>query len=198
MKNRKIAIVNRSNIVTHEDFEIMVRACDLQLKRDVAPLWGMVPREVRAFASRSKLPRHCLPIRIVDDPKDIDDEDSLGWHFEEDDGQPFGRVFVNNILAGATTDAARRKRIRHHPLSVSVVLSHEVIEAFIDPDINLWAYDPDAGVFHSYEACDAVQTQTYVVQVPGGRVHVSNFVTPNWFDAENRGGARFVATIVTT
>ncbi len=75
-------------------------------------------------------------------------------------------------------------------MSVSVVLSHEVIEAFVDPDINLWAYDPEEGEFHSYEVCDPVQSMTYVIQVPGARVRVSNFVTPAWFDRENRNGAR--------
>ncbi len=101
--NKIIAVVNRSEILTREDFDFIVSACDRQLERHVAPLWGMDPLPVRGYARESDLPRHCLPIRIVDDPLNADDEDAYGWHFEEDDGQPFGRVFVKSVLDGAKT-----------------------------------------------------------------------------------------------
>ena len=70
-------------------------------------------------------------------------------------------------------------------------MAHEVIEAFLDPDINLWAYDPKDGFFHAIEACDPVQSQAYGLRVSGGSARVSNFVTPAWFDAENPRGTRF-------
>lgn len=191
MSLRCIAILNQSLVLPDRDFDIMVRACDSQLERDVAPLWEKEPWPVRAYDSESRLPKRSLPIRIVDDPEDVDDDDALGWHFEQGDGRPYGRVFVSSVMEGTTTPAQRRKRLRRTAGAISVVLSHEVIEAFIDPDINLWAYDPGRGVFHAYEACDPVQDQSYTVQVTGGRARVSNFVTPSWFDAENRNGTRF-------
>ena len=185
-----IAVVNRSKKVSRRDFELMVAACNVQIRRDVAPLWGYTPWSVKAYTSESRLPKRCLPIRIVDDPQDVDDEGAFGWHFEEDNGQPIGRVFVNSILSECKVKSELPKWIRRHPRGVSVILSHEVVEAFIDPDINLWAYDPK-GQMHSYEACDPVQAHAYVISVPGGRVHVSNFVSPAWFDAENRSGTRY-------
>ena len=133
-----IAVVNRSKRVSRRDFELMVAACNVQIARDVAPLWGYMPWSVRAYKSESRLPKRCLPIRIVDDPEDVDDEGAFGWHFEEDEGQPFGRVFVNAILAECKVKSELPKWIRRHPRGVSVILSHEVVEAFIDPDINRW------------------------------------------------------------
>lgn len=61
--------------------------------------------------------------------------------------------------------------------SVSSVLSHEVLEMFIDPNCNLWANDGH-GKAYSFEVCDPVEAPTYVVN----GVSVSNFVTPAWFD----------------
>jgi len=58
--------------------------------------------------------------------------------------------------------------------SVSVALSHEVIEAFVDPDLNLWAEDEE-GTLWAYEACDPVEAGSYQIRIAGEPVYVSNF-----------------------
>jgi hypothetical protein len=63
--------------------------------------------------------------------------------------------------------------------SVSSVLSHEVLEMFVDPNCNLWANDGQ-GSAYSFEVCDPVEAPTYTVD----GVSVSNFVTPSWFDPQ--------------
>ena len=73
---------------------------------------------------------------------------------------------------------------------MSVTLSHEVIEAYVDPDLNLWAEGPRKTLW-AYEACDPVEESSYTVSVDGRRVGVSNFVYPTWFDLEFARGDRF-------
>ena len=70
--------------------------------------------------------------------------------------------------------------------SVSSVLSHEVLEMFIDPNCNLWAND-GTGSAYSFEVCDPVEAPAYDV----GGVSVSNFVTPSWFDPLAAASAQF-------
>ena len=76
------------------------------------------------------------------------------------------------------------------PLSVSAVLSHEVIEAYCDPDVNLWA-DRGDGFLIAYEACDPVENDVYDVETKDGtKVSVSNFVLPAWFDSLTPEGSK--------
>jgi hypothetical protein len=186
MRVRIIAIVNRSRQLSRAEAELLVAACDVQLRRDAAPPWRMEPLSVRLYPSESRIPRSAVPIRIVDEP---DEEDAEGYHWETDDGRPYGRVFVNAILGDATGEQ-RRHKIRLDPLGVSVALSHEVLEAFVDPDINLWALGRNNRMY-AYEVCDPVQEQSYRVRIDGGDVYVSNFVYPTWFDLENVPHARY-------
>jgi hypothetical protein len=90
----------------------------------------------------------------------------------------YGRVFARPILennGGILLD---------DHLSVSSILSHEVIETVIDPHINLWA-NKGNGVAYALEACDPVESDVYSIQVPHlGQVTVSNFVTPRWFSPQ--------------
>jgi hypothetical protein len=70
--------------------------------------------------------------------------------------------------------------------SVSSVLSHEVLEMYVDPNCNLWAND-GKGSAYSFEVCDPVEAPTYTVS----GVSVSNFVTPAWFDPLAPATAQF-------
>jgi hypothetical protein len=94
----------------------------------------------------------------------------LGYHTEDPGGKLWGVVAAKPELdnGGKATTG---------DWSVSSVLSHEVLEMFIDPNCNLWANDGH-GKAYSFEVCDPVEAPTYVVN----GVSVSNFVTPAWFD----------------
>jgi hypothetical protein len=70
--------------------------------------------------------------------------------------------------------------------SVSSVLSHEVLEMFIDPNCNLWASDGKGSVY-SFEVCDPVEAPSYNVN----GISVCNFVTPAWFDPMAPATAQF-------
>jgi len=67
--------------------------------------------------------------------------------------------------------------------SLSESISHEVIEALVDPLCDLWTHMPGrpAGVLVAYEACDPVE-DSYTVGYMDRDVQVSNFVYPSFFD----------------
>lgn len=99
-------------------------------------------------------------------------EGALGWHDADKYGVPYGVVYTEAF---------------DEPWSVT--LSHEVLELMLDPHVNRLAAGPHPTikgrtVFHWYEACDAVQSDTYKV----AGVEVSDFVLPAYFtEAEEQG-----------
>jgi hypothetical protein len=79
-------------------------------------------------------------------------------------------------------------------ITVSSVLSHEVIELFIDPFVDLWADGPQisAGSEYSFEACDPVEADIYQITPNStvGTVSVSNFVYPEYFNESTSTGTK--------
>ena len=169
-----LAILNKSKVVTNAEALQMTAACDLQLRRDVAPAWGMLPFEVKFYVA--KPPTKALKLVIFDD---ADQADALGYHSDGPDGFPYGRVFVKPTMdAGA--------KVLTGPGSVASVLSHEVIELFLDPECNRWADGLD-GNSYAFELCDPVEADGYDIN----KVNVSNFVLPPWFDQNPPKGSKF-------
>jgi hypothetical protein len=158
-----IGIINKSTIVSDDDCKKLVSAIDYQMHNHVSPGWGKLPCKVY-FVSKSSFVPGSSNIVLVDN---IDDPNAEGYHTENIDGKFVGNVGIRAIPGNVLTG----------PDSVSSVVSHEVIELYLDPAINLWA-DANDGYSYPYEGCDAVQESFYVVN----GVSVSNFVLPNWFD----------------
>jgi hypothetical protein len=81
-----------------------------------------------------------------------------------------------------------------HPQNVSVasVLSHEVIEIFVDPFINVWVDGPQIrkGSCYAMEACDPVESNSYVNMSSGVAVSVSNFVYRQYFVPDVPAGTK--------
>jgi hypothetical protein len=95
---------------------------------------------------------------------------ALGYHDRNFKGIPYGFVFEE-----------LSKQVGE---SWTVTLSHEALELILDPEVNLLVAGPHPNpsenartVFHWYEACDAVQAQTYEID----EVEVSNFILPLYF-----------------
>jgi hypothetical protein len=178
---RYIAVLNRSKKVTNADVQVMTQACYQQLERHAAVAWGRVPCPVIFHADPATVPDNAEQIVLFDSPTEAG---ALGYHTETPDGRIYGRVFCNPVLN------AKGGTVLEGAMSVSSVLSHEVLEQFIDPDINLW-YEDAYGKLYAGEVGDPVEADVYVVMVGKKAVAVSNFVFPEWFDSENRRGARF-------
>ncbi len=81
-----IGVLNKSKKISIADARLMTRACQLQLKRDVAPAWERVPWKVRFYRYRSQLPKNCIAIVLFDD---ADEADTLGYHTEDEDVRQF-------------------------------------------------------------------------------------------------------------
>lgn len=176
---KTIAVINKSTLVNDTDGALMVKACLQQLHNDVAPLLGRDPWSVKYYAKGKVAPAAYFPIVLLDDP---DQANALGYHTEDPDGKVWGRVFAKPVLSNGGS-ALRGS------MSVSSVLSHEVIETFADPSVNYWV-DRYDGTFVAYEMCDPVESDTYDIKVSPGLlkasvpVSVSNFVTDAWFDPQ--------------
>lgn len=171
-----IAVVNKSSRVKAGDVATMVRAVAHQLRYDASPAWGLDPRPVVYYSDVSHVPPGAWTIVIFDN---ADQAGVLGWHSEGPDGLPYGRVFAAPVLDNGG-DALTK------PLSVASVLSHEVLEAFVDPPCNREAVD-GSGNRWALEVGDPVESDSYKVAVSqrdGSQiaVTVSDFALPSWFD----------------
>ena len=173
-----IAIVNQSTLVSNADAATMTQAIASQIQLDAAPLWDRAPAAVVFYTDTAAIPPAAHVITLTDT---IQDQPAgvLGYHTEDQGGKLWGIVAAKPELSNggkATTG----------DWSVSSVLSHEVLEMYIDPNCNLWSND-GKGSIYTFEVCDPVEAPTYAVN----GVSVSNFVTPAWFDPLAGSGAKF-------
>lgn len=188
-----IAVWNKSTRLSDADAALMTKACQYQMTYHVAPALGRKPWVVCFFNAGQTPPGSAVPIVILDN---ADQAGALGYHTEDDNGNPWGRVFVAPIL-----DNGGKALIG--ALSVSAVLSHEVIETYADPNTNYWA-DCWDGTMTAYEMCDPVENDCYSVSVAPGllskkvAVSVSNFVTDEWFDPLAKHGISVLDYMGTT
>lgn len=164
-----IGVVNASTLLSDHDAGAITVACARQLKQHCAPLWGRKPMLVRFYkkAPAAKAGTDRYIIGIADDS---DQAGALGWH-TKDGSNVYGRVFVRPVLDNGGT-------VSTGELSVSAVLSHEVMETFCDSAVNLWADQGPRAI--AYEVGDPVEADSY--EIDG--IAVSNFVLPAWFDPQ--------------
>ena len=157
---------SRDPEVTLPVLQRIADALDTQQNAHYAPFWQSGGVAVRAYASLKDMPADASPILIEDEP---DRRGTLAWHSSTDDGKAFGRCFWGVIkgAGGTLLDGA---------LSLSVTLSHEVLEAVHNPYVNFWA-DMPGGLQEAIELCDRVQADSYVID----GVSVSNFLGPRAF-----------------
>jgi hypothetical protein len=164
-----IAVLNQSTLVTNDQVAMMTRAIAHQVELDAAPLWDRSPAAVIFYSAASDIPNNAHAITVVDTVQNVP-QGVLGFHTEDKGGRLWGVV-------AAKPELDNKAQIMTGDWSVSSVLSHEVLEMFIDPNCNLWATN-NKGKVYSFEVCDPVEAPSYVVD----GVSVSNFVTPAWFD----------------
>jgi len=181
----RLAVVNVSTLMNDDDAKTAWLAVKNQLYHHVAPLWGRKFIDVAFVPKGATVPSDCFPIYLLDNP---DVAQALGYHTEDPGGKVFARVFIEPVLANGGTALSGA-------LSVSAVLSHEVIEAFCDPNVNLWA-DKDEITQVAYESCDPCENDSYSVRSHDANGHevkvsVSNFVLPAWFDPQAALSSRF-------
>ena len=165
----------------------MAAAVQKQLTEHVAPAWFRHNATVITSPGPMFLEPSDASIAIFDGAAQAT---ALGWHTVGPYGRPFARVFVRPILEAGGAVLHDDKG----GVSVATVLSHEIIEAFIDEDCQIWADGPFSyrGSSYALEIADPVQNDVYTVVLDDGQpVSVSNFVHPNWFDVLAPRGSQF-------
>jgi hypothetical protein len=176
----RFVILNQSSLVS-TDLEAMAAAIDHQLREHVATAWQRVPIAVQFEPDAAHLTPEDITFTLVDGSSP--QSGMFGGHTPGMGGKSAASViFVSPVLAiGGDPLIARDDRP-----SVASVLSHEVIETFLDADCNQWV---DTGTLLgscALEIADPVQADWYSVTLPSKAVvSVSNFVYPSWFRASS-------------
>jgi len=176
-----ISIVNHSDTITDAELQCVIRAINRQIAEDFQPYWSFGAQ----LRLEGKIGRNPNKQRLQELRGDavlylwdkVDMEDALGYHERNNHGIPYGFVFTE--LAARLHEAW------------SVTLSHEALELIGDAQANLLVQGPhpehpDVEVFHWFEICDAVQSQTYKID----NVEVANFLLPLYFTPEEQKGGR--------
>jgi hypothetical protein len=168
MARNHFALVSEVKDHSWADLLSVSAAVQKQLIDDVAPVWGIYG-SIDAFPALDVVPPDYWPV-IVSDEFDFP---PLGFHHDLD-GNPFALV--------------------KHTDSWSMSVSHEVIEALIDPDGDRWTTAPSVvpeqgTVEHLVEVCDPAEAAAYSYEIDG--ILVSDFYTPHYFDDEFRPGVRY-------
>jgi phospholipase C len=176
-----ISIVNLTKDITDEYLQMVIRAINRQIEEDFEPYWSFGAK-LRLEGSAGKIPNKDSPSELRGDAilylwNQADVEDALGYHDLNAKGIPYGFVF---------TDLSKKLGENW-----TVTLSHEALELVGDAQNNLLAQGPHPThpgreVFHWFEMCDAVQSQTYKID----NVEVSNFVLPLYFTPGEQEGGR--------
>lgn len=181
-----IGIVNLSSKVTNDQVKLMTVAIQEQLKNDVAPAWNRDYWFVMFYSDPKTISPRAYPIVIVDNDST---PGALGWHAEQG-GRPYGKVMVDPVLQNGGVILYDPKNPEN--VSISSVLSHEVIETFCDPYVNVWVDGPQTrhGSCYAMEACDPVESSSYAVKVGKNQVSVSNFVCSTYFIQDIPAGTR--------
>ncbi len=191
----KIALINRSTSITNSDLSIIASACATQISRDFGPVWGKNNVPVEATTSDTNLSTNVGRIYIFDN---ADQAGSLGYHTESINGIVFGRVFARTILNYGLP--VLFNQATPNSITVSSVVSHEILELLGNPFVSLWCDGPNNNGYseYAYEMCDAVEANVYAINTTVVRnrsnvvvkVAVSNFVYPKYFDTASPVGSK--------
>lgn len=166
-----ISIFNESSVASDAELAPIALALQKQINNDFAPIWGI--RAIVAYVPKGKTPEpSSWQLGIFDNS---DQAGALGYHDITAAGQPLGKVFAQTDIDSGS--------------SLSVTISHELLEMLGDPDINLTAFvqsSDTAGTLYAYEVCDACEDDSLGYTIDG--VLVSDFVYPAWFESFRTSG----------
>lgn len=183
-----ISLINRSHSLSDAEILPAVRAINRQIKEDFEPYWSLTATLRLEGAIGSKPDKANLAdmrgdaVIYLADKADV--ANALGYHEANFRGIPYGFVFIELC-----------EQLKEN---WTVTLSHEALELLGDAQGNLLVQGPHPAnphktVFHWFEMCDAVQSETYKID----GVEVSNFVLPLYFTPEEQEGGRndFLGTL---
>jgi hypothetical protein len=163
----QIAVVNESTIVTQQQAWNIAWALGYSVRWQFGPLWK-VAADVVLLPKGVAVPSGSWILHLLDT---ADQEGALGYHDEDGNEMPYGRIFA--------------KTSQENGVPLSEVADHELKELLIDPHVNATVYDPKSGRLIAYEVGDPAQGGPYDIGDPYGRktgIVMSDFALPSWFD----------------
>jgi hypothetical protein len=155
-----VALVADPNDVPTNDLAVVAAALNVQVTRDLGPLWG-ITASVTPFASPADVPVGMWPIIIKRNVLPAGE----GYHQDKDHNQPYAIVEYQEDCRWS------------HPAS------HECCEMLVDPSGNrmVAGTSPDGKrrVLYCLEVCDPCQDSAYAYFING--IRVSDFITPAFY-----------------
>jgi len=165
----EFALVAQDNCVPPDVLAFIAAAVNLQMQRDVAPVWGGDVWTCVALDGLDGVAASGAR-KVLTFKKKLELANALGFH--TDDG---GVEYAEALPPGTPAPG--------QPLDGSTT-SHEVIETYGDPTCNSYVTGP-SGRRLARELADPVESDAYPILVRIGpearEVMVSNFVLPSWF-----------------
>lgn len=165
----KFCLVNASKdpMVSAVVMQRMASVCEIQLFEHLGPFWEIEGAPVSVISDEGACPEGASLLVVLDDSDIAGD---LGYHGVTPQGRAYARTFWKPIK-----DAGGSLLLGANSLAVTV--SHELVEASVDPYASLWAFNPITGKVHALEPADPVESDAYDIE----GVSVSNFVGPRFY-----------------
>lgn len=174
----KYLLVTKSKYISVHDLFSMARMAEMAYQA-FRKEWftGPITFHVSTDGTPKKGFTHCL---FTDETTD---DGALAWH-DEEGGTPFIVEQIANVIASGGA-------IFSGPGCVFSAFMHEIFEEKVNPNCNRFVLKPD-GDFLALETCDPVEEGEVNLELDmGGGQKIpftsSNFVFPNYFDAQGKG-----------
>lgn len=153
------------------DLLVQIAGALTSQQQDFANWWQSYPIPITLVGTRDHAPADACLVILADE---LEVEGAYGYHDVDDTGRP--RIFVGwHVVRDNGGTLYRGSQ------SLSVTMSHEVLEATADPYASFWADRGNSVDEVALEVCDPVEGDSYEI----GGISVSSFVGPKWFSLEN-------------
>ena len=156
-----IDVVNEATCITLAQLKPIVAAIQAQVHLDFFPAWGR-DANLSLLDSPSLVNPHHWLMTILNNS---DQAGALGYHDMTASGLPIGKIFAETDLIYGS--------------SLSVTISHEVMEMLADPWISLQVPDASRSLIYAYEVADACEDDQFGYKREN--VLLSDFVYPSYF-----------------
>ena len=171
-----VSIQNNSAAVQQGDIDSLVPDIQSQLDNEFGQAWGVCATIDSGGGGWS--------VAINDYPGPNDPQGALGYHYIDQNGNPYAVIFAQLSLDNG--------------VAWQSVLDHEVLEMLADPLVDSTAYIDDGlnqgtGWIVYEEACDPCEALSYNGNVNGNTL--SDFVFPQWYNAAFQGQVDFLGAI---
>jgi len=156
---KQFCLVAGSPAITLAQLSEVGAALQIQLARDVCPIWGLVAPSVTAVSEPGAAPPGSTQLRLA---RASDVSGAAGYHTTDQNGMPIGYIFTD----GMSLD------------DITSTVSHEAAEALKDPGVNNWWWSEAKKMHVADELSDPCEGRIYRIN----NVAMSDFVTPDYFN----------------